>query len=175
MTGHADDTDDERILLVMRHAHAAHAGGAPDSARQLTVDGEAEAARVGELLARRHVPDAVLASSAVRAAGTAAGVVRGSGSAAEVRTSESLYLASTADVLTEVREADPAARTVLVVGHQPAVQEFALSLSDEESDPSYVADIEAHFRPATLAVFRYAGLWAELDFGEAELIDVLTP
>lgn len=168
----ADDMP--RVLLVMRHAHAESAAGTPDHARRLTPDGEAEAGRIGAMLAPKHVPDVVLSSSAVRAVQTAAEVVSGSASAAEVHSTEDLYLASSESLLDAVHGLDASARVALLVGHQPILQEFAIELADEESDPGYLAAISEHFRPATVAAFRYDGLWGELEVGEAELFDVLT-
>ncbi|GAB3568553.1 SixA phosphatase family protein [Spelaeicoccus albus] len=168
----ADST--ERVLLVMRHAHAEPATGSPDHARRLTDAGRDEAARIGRQLAPRHVPDVALTSSAVRAVRTAEEVIAGSESRAEVHSTEELYLASGDGLLDAVHGLNPDARTALLVGHQPILQEFALALADEESDPSYIAAISEHFRPATVALFRYDGLWGEMEFGEAELFDVLT-
>lgn len=164
---------ESRTLLLMRHAHAEPSVNG-DRARRLTADGEVEARRIGGLLSGTHDVDSAVASAAVRAVQTARAVLTASGSAAEVHESEPIYKATADDLLAGVHGIDPASSCALLVAHQPVIQEFALDIADEDSDPGYVAGISAHFKPATLAVFKFDGLWPELEYGEAELIDVLT-
>lgn len=164
---------ESRTLLLMRHAHAEPSVNG-DRARRLTDDGEAEARRIGGLLTGVHEVDGAVASAAVRAMQTAGAVLTAAGSTIAAEASEAIYKATADDLLAGVHGIDPSSSCALLVAHQPVIQEFALDIADEDSDPGYVAEISAHFKPATLAVFRFDGLWPELEYGEAELIDVLT-
>ena len=115
-------------LILWRHADAQD--GYPDSARALTSRGREEAEKVGDWLARRLPPDAViLASPAVRAQQTAEFIGRPFEAEPLVGVN-----ASVRDVLTAAKWSDES-RTVVVVGHQPTMGRLAcVILTDEAGD-----------------------------------------
>ena len=59
--------------------------------------------------------------------------------------------------------------TLIVVGHNPGLQHFALRLAGAGSDANVFKKIEAKFPTAALARFTVEGDWANLDFGGARL------
>ena len=85
-----------------------------------------------------------------------------------------------------VRGAPPAARTLLIVGHDPAVPELALTLAaaapagDVEggSDTAPVAALDrirAKFPTAAIAVLEFGGNWDQLAAGSARLTSFVAP
>ncbi len=109
--------------------------------RPLTLDGEAQAFRLGELLATADpVPTVVVSSPLLRARQTAAFVARATG--AELRVDGRLSPgAGVAELRSVVAELDGLAATV---GHQPDCSEIALALTgrDPGFPPAGVATIE---------------------------------
>ncbi len=119
-----------RRLLLLRHAKSSWSEpGASDQERPLNRRGQEAAPRIGAYLNRhRLVPDCVLCSSARRARETwtlASAEVPAAPPAVYV---ERLYDAAAHAVLDVVRHADPDCQSVLVVGHNPGLQEAAMLL-----------------------------------------------
>ena len=117
-------------LLILRHAKAEHGEGLPDVERPLAKRGRRAAKRVGELLAERP-PDLVLASSALRTRETVAGFSHGASYAGPVKLLDSLYLAEPSAYLAALAEHGGAARRVLLVGHNPGLEELVAALTGE--------------------------------------------
>jgi len=119
-----------RRLLLLRHAKSSWAEpGASDHARALNRRGQEAAPRVGAYLNRHKlVPDCVLCSTARRTRETwdlVAAEMRAAPPAAYV---ERLYDATPRTLFDVFRRADAAAVSVLVVGHNPGLQEVATDL-----------------------------------------------
>ncbi len=155
-----------RRLILFRHAKTeARPPGRDDIDRALTERGRADARRVGEALAGAGLaPDLALVSPALRARETweaASGAFPGV--ACEIR--QGLYDASPEEVSEELDAAARAADTVMVVGHNPSLQELAATLLIEGGAAH--ADIErvlAGFPAGTAAVFGFDdALRASLD------------
>lgn len=152
-------TPSKRTLVVVRHAKAEkHA--ATDAGRPLTETGLQQAgdtARwLGEQLAGCTATDTTaLVSSAVRARQTWAEVAR------EVPATErvlgGLYGAGVAEVLTTVQMVEPDVRTVLLVGHNPTMDELTLLLAPDAPDDG--------LSPGTAVVFDVTCPWDELGEG----------
>jgi phosphohistidine phosphatase len=118
------------LLFLCRHAQAAP--GEPDELRELTPDGLAQARALGESLATRTEPPAlVLSSPLVRARQTATAIAEATGAPLKVdeRLSPGATVASLAAALTG--EPGP----VALVCHQPDCSEIALALSGR--DPGF--------------------------------------
>jgi phosphohistidine phosphatase len=79
-------------------------------------------------------PDQVMTSSALRAKDTAERVVLELGYEGPLIVSPRLYMADVPGILAVVGEADPAAETVLILGHNPGISETASLLSGVELD-----------------------------------------
>lgn len=152
-----------RRLILYRHAKTeAYAPGRKDCDRTLTSRGVTDAGRVAVRLAELgFAPDLALVSPALRARQTwqcAEAVFPQT----RVDISPSLYNAAAEDV-TAVLAAAPAV-TIMVVGHNPSLQELAYSLLDEGAGtPDQIEAVSAGFPTATAAVFHFA------DNGKAEL------
>ncbi len=114
-----------KTLLVLRHAKSDRSDDTlRDHDRPLAPRGEADAPRMGIALALLDaIPDAVLTSTAVRARETAHRVAAAMGYDGKIVEQPNLYAASADTLLGHLRDGDDAA-TVLLVGHNPGLEEL---------------------------------------------------
>ena len=124
----------KRTLVLLRHAKSAWPD-LPDHERPLAPRGRRDAPVMGRWLRRAaYVPDTVLCSTARRARQTwqlAEGALQ---DRPAVTFEHGIYGASAAGLLDVIRHAPSGARTVVVVGHDPAVQDLALALAETAPD-----------------------------------------
>ena len=91
---------------------------------------------------------------------------------ADVSFEDGLYAASSESLLQRLREVPPDVESVMVVSHQPAIQELTLDLAGDGVD---LARIRAKFPTGALATLLFAGDWSELGPGSAELVAYVKP
>jgi phosphohistidine phosphatase len=123
-----------REIILVRHAHAEPAApGQDDIARVLTLRGEAEADAAGAWL-KKHaaVPARVLCSPAARAKETCERVLAAIGYA-DVRSEPRIYEATPAALL-RVLDDHADANPLLVVGHNPGLENLVALLTEGASD-----------------------------------------
>lgn len=155
-------------LLLLRHAKAHQAApGQDDRERALSRRGrEAAAAMARWMVGSGWRPDLVLCSPSARTRETAA-IVRAILPAGRLVDVPSLYLASPAELRKRIREADPAARTLMVVGHNPGLAELAHALG---------AANEGRFPTAAAAWFRSGtGSWKAIFDAPLSRVALMTP
>jgi phosphohistidine phosphatase len=123
-------------LLILRHAKSSWADSSiSDWQRPLNERGRRDAPRAGQWLRERSlVPDVIITSDAVRARTTAEAVAEAAGYSQEISVEPSLYHAKPADLLTVLHGVRSEARTVLVVGHNPGLEELVQQLTGEGHD-----------------------------------------
>ncbi|MDN2568281.1 histidine phosphatase family protein [Aquibium sp. A9E412] len=163
-------------LLLLRHAKAGWPKpGMRDFDRPLLPAGVAAARAVGRrMLAAGLLPDRVLCSSSLRTRQTWHWVAGELGATpAAVEFSDSLYATDVTGYLDAIRGAGPA-RTLLVVGHNPNMEDLALALPGD-GDPQARAALVTGFPTAALAVLAFAGPLAAAAPGEARLEAFLVP
>ena len=122
-----------KTLLVLRHAKSSWDDAAlDDHERPLNKRGRRDAPRMGELV-REHglIPDVVISSDAVRARLTAEAVVEAARYAGAILLDRRLYLAGPADILSLLRTVDEKAETVMIVGHNPGLEELVAQLTGD--------------------------------------------
>ena len=126
-----------KTLLVLRHAKSSWSDSAlGDHERPLNKRGQRDGPRMGKLV-REHglIPDVIISSDAVRARLTAEAVVEAAGYAGHVRCEAALYAAGPADILAVLRTVtETMAGTVMIVGHNPGLEELVAQLTGEEPD-----------------------------------------
>jgi phosphohistidine phosphatase len=121
-------------LLILRHAKSSWADEyADDWERPLTNRGIRDATRIGHLLKRLSlIPDLIITSDAVRAQTTAQIVAEAAGYRGKVVQSSLLYHAPPAAVLDVLRTVPTAAhRSVMIVGHNPGLEDLVAQLTGE--------------------------------------------
>ena len=119
-----------RRLLLLRHAKSSWSEpGASDHERPLNRRGQEAAPRIGAYLARHTLmPDRVLCSTARRARETWELVAAEAPGAPPATFTDRLYDASSRALVDVFRNAEPDAKSLLVVGHNPGLQEVATQL-----------------------------------------------
>jgi phosphohistidine phosphatase len=170
-------------LVLFRHAKSAWPDLA-DHDRPLARRGIRDAPVMGRWLRDAGcVPDRVLCSTARRARETWQLAQAGLDAAPPVTLDRMVYEGSASDLLALIREIPPATRTLLLIGHDPALPELALMLATETpvtdaSPEPGVADLQrmrAKFPTAAIAVLESAGAWRELTPQRARLAAFVTP
>ncbi len=122
-------------LLLMRHAKAAEQqhDGPRDFERPLTDRGRKDAARMGRLLAeKRLIPALIMSSAAERTKRTVNSLINEISYPGDVFFYNELYEANLDSYIAALSHLDqPEASPVLLVGHNPTVQEFILSVCSQ--------------------------------------------
>ena len=122
-----------KTLLLLRHAKSSWTiPDQPDFERPLNGRGEQAAPLMGRYLRKQKIePNLILCSPAERARRTAALFVKAAGLGSELRYDERIYEASALQLLEVVTQADESADTLLLVGHNPGMEELVLLLTGE--------------------------------------------
>lgn len=126
-----------KTLLVLRHAKSSwDQPGLDDHDRPLNARGEADAPRMGELVRDEDLmPDLIVSSDAVRARLTAEAMAAAAGYPGTIQLDPRLYHANPAaiiDVLASEIDGDEA--RVMIVGHNPGLEELVRKLTGEPTD-----------------------------------------
>jgi len=122
-----------KTLLVLRHAKSSwNHPKLADFDRPLNDRGKRDAPRMGKLLAAENLlPDGIVSSTAVRARTTTEAVAIASGFDAGIEFADELYAADVADYLACIHARPDTERRVLVVGHNPTVEDLIEQLTGE--------------------------------------------
>ena len=125
-----------KTLLVLRHAKSSRSDPAlDDHERPLNTRGRRDAPRMGELVREYGlIPDVVISSDAVRARLTAEAVIEAARYGGEIRLDPRLYMAGPADILSLLRTVGEKAETVMIVGHNPGLEELVAQLTGAWQD-----------------------------------------
>jgi phosphohistidine phosphatase len=169
-------------LLLLRHAKSEWpAGGAvADHERALNARGRRAAPRLGAYLAEhRYRPDVVLCSTARRARETLDLILPLLSPAPSVRYREQLYLAEWPILLDAIRKTTKGCRTLLVVGHNPGLEQLAVALARAPQGPDerlHTDRLTEKFPTGALAVFDFdLGDWRAIKPGEGRLAGYRRP
>ncbi len=165
-----------RRLVVLRHAKSARPEGTPDHARPLAPRGRRDAPAAGHALAEADLlPDLTLCSTAVRARQTWDLVAGQWGTPPPVRHDPRLYAAGADDLLAVVREVPAGIATLLVVGHNPGVENLVLEVAGDGLGDT-LERVRAGFPTSALAVLAWHGTgWHDLAPRTAVLTSVNVP
>lgn len=146
-----------KSLALLRHAKSSWDDPSlRDFDRPLARRGEKAAILMGEEIARRGLTfDLVLASPARRAAETIDFLQSGLGRRLPVRFDDDLYTASVRDLFDIVGRLTRRTDKLLIVGHNSALQEFAIELADPDAR-DLLSRMKEHFPTAALACFTLA-------------------
>ena len=123
-----------RELLIVRHAKSDWSNNlASDIERPLNSRGEKDAPKIAKWIhSQQIVPDALLCSPARRAKQTANAIIE------ELKLPDTsvafdkrLYLASLSTLLAVIAELGDSVKTVMLVGHNPGLEELIFKLCDD--------------------------------------------
>lgn len=165
-----------RRLVALRHAKSAWPLLA-DHERPLAPRGRRDAPAAGHWLREAGcVPDLVMCSSARRARQTWDLVAAEAefGASTPVIYEARLYGASPEELLGVVREIPAQVATLMLIGHNPGVQELMLMLAGE-ADGYALEQTRTKFPTSAIAVLRVPGPWSSLEPGAARLTEMVVP
>jgi phosphohistidine phosphatase len=166
-------------LYLLRHAKTVPAEpGMDDHARALTVRGMHDAGAMARYLRKNgFVPELMLISTSARTRQTADLVLREIEAKPDFR--EALYLADAGKILGLVQATPQNISGVMVVGHNPGLEELAVLLAREKVARKERARrdvLEEKFPTAALAVLDFdAETWREIGPGQGKLADFVRP
>jgi phosphohistidine phosphatase len=164
-------------LSLLRHAKSSWKNPTlPDRERPLATRGVTDAPLMGKAMAERGIdPELVLCSSARRTRDTLALVLPELKVEPKVVYDDALYHASPQAMLEMLRGVQPGANRVMLVGHNPEIQSFALDLVG--SGPKHFRDrLREKFSTAGLAVINFpSGLWKSVEVNSGTLNLFLSP
>jgi phosphohistidine phosphatase len=169
-------SENQKVLLLLRHAKSAWDRDVDDRERQLSGRGKRDAVAVGQLLAARDlVPDVVVCSTAARTRETWDRAVKGGARAPEIRYLDQIYAARVTELVRVVRGLPETARTALMVGHAPGVPDLVEFLAARAAGSPAWARMDRKFPTAGLAILTFHGTWAEAGQSRAELTGFEVP
>ena len=177
--------DPGRTLVLFRHAKSAWPD-VPDHDRPLARRGIRAAPVMGRWLREAGlVPGQVLCSTARRARETWQYAQAGLAATPPVTFDARIYEAAAPDLLALIREVPPATGTLLLIGHNPAIEDLALLLATAPgatpgpgsvgTAPGDLERMRAKFPTAAIAVLEFPGAWTGLAPGRARLAAFVTP
>ena len=121
-------------LYLLRHAKSSWADASqPDFERGLTDRGREAAAFIGDFIREKGIDfDLVLVSTAVRTRETIELIKERANFRGEVRYDERIYEATVSRLLEIISEVDDDRESVLLVGHNPGIEELLTLLTGEQ-------------------------------------------
>jgi len=159
-----------RQLFILRHAKSSWENpGLDDHERPLAPRGQLAAQVLRQHLHRRGIsPALVLCSSARRTRETLAGVEPGG----EQRIEPELYGAGAGALLERLRRVPEDVGSVMLIGHNPAVQVLVLRLA---AGGEALEEVRRKFPTGGLATLELDCAWSELAPGRAWLTEFVRP
>ena len=172
----ASERPPSHLLYLLRHAKSSWDNpGLSDHERPLAPRGRKAARLIARHLDEAGIrPALVLCSAALRARQTYE-CVRPAG---ELVIEPLLYGASAGAVAERVRAVPEAVASVMVIGHNPAMQALAVGLAADEVTGAADEQLETlreKFPTCALATLRLSGPWNALAPGSCQLLEVVRP
>jgi phosphohistidine phosphatase len=165
-------------LTLLRHAKSSWDDAiARDFDRPLNKRGE-KAARVMGLWVKREglTFDHVVASPAVRVIDTIDEFVKGSGIRIDANWDRRIYLASSATLMDVLRDQPDSARSVLMVGHNPGMEDLVFDIVPEDSGSPLRAIVWEKYPTGAIARMELGiDRWADVDHKCGKLTHFIRP
>ena len=163
------------MLTLLRHAKSDYPLGVVDHDRPLNPRGRRDAPVAGRVLAAGPVVNLALVSDAVRAQQTwelAAAALP----SVPTHTEPRLYHALAMDILDVLADLPEDTGHVVVVAHNPGLEEVALMLARPDDSPRYDA-MCAKFPTSAIALLNVPGTWSYISeqFRQCDLLGFAVP
>ena len=145
-----------KSILILRHAKSSWKHPElSDHNRPLNKRGKRDTPLMGELLKNEHlIPEFIISSDAKRAHSTAKIVAKASGYKEEIVFNQSLYAAGPAAYIDVLRDLSNEYTRVLMVGHNPGLEELVSMLTGESHSLSTCSLVHIQLR---------VNKWTEMD------------
>ena len=163
-----------RTLILLRHGKSDWNTGDEDFDRPLKKRGKNASRLVGKWLhAHDLIPDFVIASSARRSMQTAELACEVMGIRKKsIYSRKHIYLATSEDLLYVLEDCPEQARRIMLVGHNPGLEELLYYLINGRMT---IPEDGKIMPTATLAILDMPDNWAKLECGSAELEFLVRP
>lgn len=166
-----------KSVTLLRHAKSSWDDPVErDFDRPLNDRGWRAARTVGRHLAENGTTwDTVIASPAVRVVETLSGVEEGLGRRLDADFDRRIYMASAATLLDILQEADESAERLLLVGHNPSIEDLVFLLVPPQHRGAR-SDIEVKYPTAALCEIEIeAARWEEVTDGMGKIANFVRP
>ena len=168
-----------RQLFLLRYAKSSwEHPSTPDHERPLNERGRKAAAAMRQMMRSKGlVPDLVLVSNARRTLETL-NAFRPWDKPPIIDATGALYLASATLMLELLREVNGSVRSVLLIGHNPGLQELAVLLAgahEKAAEGKRARLMAAAYPTGALAEFELSAPWSEIGEGSGRLTRFVTP
>ena len=163
-----------RSLILLRHGKSDWSTGDDDFDRPLKKRGKTASIQAGKWL-RKHerVPDFVLSSGAKRAMQTAELACEAMGiKKKDIYKQKHIYLATPEDLLLVLEDCPTQAQQVMLVGHNPGLEELLYYLVNGQIT---IPEDGKIMPTATLAILNLPDNWDKLKSGSADLEFLVRP
>ena len=146
-----------------------------DHDRPLSQRGRRSAQLLADHFSRAGIrPELVLCSSAVRARQTLTPISAAMGLEDRIQVDSGLFGATAEQLLARVRAIDRSVTSVLVIGHNPGLQDLAVDLAS--ADPKAATELGEKFPTGAMAVVLVDGdSWSDLSSERAHVASVIVP
>jgi phosphohistidine phosphatase len=164
-----------RTVILLRHGKSSWDDPAlADIDRPLAPRGERAARRIAKYMRRKKIrPAIVLCSPSLRTRQTLEAIAPALSKGSSVEFLQQLYAASQAELLHRLQALPESVDSVMLIGHNPGLQELALSLASRGAE---LPRLEEKFPTGALATLLVESRsWVELRPGDAELLDYVVP
>jgi phosphohistidine phosphatase len=165
-------------LILLRHAKSGWDDPvARDFDRPLNRRGEKAARLVGRWMKNEAIDfDHVIASPAVRVIETLDHIVGGYGRRIEATWERRVYLASSATLMDVMRELGDDIKSVMMVGHNPGMEDLVLELVAEDIGGEMRALVYEKFPTAAIAEIELdIASWSEIDRNTGKIKKFIRP
>ncbi|WP_085584962.1 SixA phosphatase family protein [Thalassospira mesophila] len=160
-----------KTLLLLRHAKSSWADpGRADHDRDLNARGEKAAPVMGRFLYKQNlIPDLVWCSTAQRTVQTVGLLGRSFANEAKVIYARDMYMATETALLKCLHQTHDEAATVLMVGHNPGLESFAMQLAGVDEN-GLRDDMAAKYPTCALCQFEFdVDAWGDVGWGQGRL------
>jgi phosphohistidine phosphatase len=169
----------KKQLFLLRHAKSSWKDlSLPDHDRPLNKRGRKAAAAIRRLVRSEGIhPGLICVSSALRTLQTLE-ALQPWDEQPEVEVTDALYLAPAQQILERLRQIPESTRAVLVIGHNPGLQELAVLLvggDDHVAEDALARRLADSFPTGALAEFTVDCSWSRIDRGSGRPTRYVTP
>lgn len=167
-----------KTLTLLRHAKSGWDDPvARDFDRPLNKRGERAARVMGNWMRDNGLAfDHIIASPAVRVIDTLDHIIAGYGKRMEPSWDRRVYLASSATLMDVVRDADDRFSRILMVGHNPGLEDLVLDLVPEDRDDRLRAAVYEKYPTAAIAQMELSiNHWSDIDRNCGRLTRFIRP
>jgi phosphohistidine phosphatase len=166
----------KKRLFLLRHAKSSWKDlSLPDHDRPLNKRGRKAAAALRRLVRSEGInPNLICVSGALRTLQTLE-ALQPWDEQPEVEVTDALYLAKAPQILERLRKIPDLTHAVLVIGHNPGLQELAILLTGEMAEDARARRMAEAFPTGALAEFSLDCSWSRIGRGLGRLARFVTP